>query len=394
MTADETSRGTTALEAMLAADASSIASLLVDRVEGYAIFVLDPHGYVRTWNRGAQRLKGYAPEEIIGTRFSRFYTEEDRARGTPDVLLARAEAEGAAEHSGWRVRADGSTFWGDVTITALRDDAGTLLGFAKVTRDRTAVHEHEEALRLALDREREAVSALDRLARTRSRFLAAVVHDLSTPITIIRGNLAMLLADLDPDEGHDDGGTRELLTGARRNAEDLEKLRAQLQELARLEGGSLALELTPLPLAQLAREVAEDVGRATDTSILVDVDPTTEVLADELALRRILTNLATNAVRYSPPHAPVRIVTGPAEHPEQIAVGVVDEGPGIDPAEQERVFLEFWSGRGGSRSHGGLGLGLNIVQGYVTEHGGRVWIDSEVGEGATFWFTLHRAANP
>ncbi|MEX1177242.1 MAG: PAS domain-containing sensor histidine kinase [Nitriliruptor sp.] len=375
-------------EDIFGTDDASITRLLIDSVVDHAIFVLDRRGVIQTWNRGAQRLKGYQPDEIIGRHFSTFYTEESRKAGLPDSLLVRAETEGAAAHTGWRVRKDGTTFWADVTITALRDDDGTLLGFAKVTRDRTATHEHEEALGRALAREREVATELDHVNRTRSRFLAAVVHDLSTPITVVRSSLQLLASAV---SDHPDPDLPEMLVNARRNADDLEELRVQLQEFARLEGGSVTLQVGPVDLAELAREVGADHRRIVGRDrVVVEVPPELRVLADRLALRRILTNLVMNAARYGPEDRPVRILTAPAPREDQITVGVADEGPGIGPGDRERVFQEFWSGRGGGRPGSGLGLGLNIVQGYVQAHGGRVWIDSEEGRGATFWFTLDR----
>ncbi|MEX0836267.1 MAG: PAS domain-containing sensor histidine kinase [Nitriliruptor sp.] len=369
-------------------DAASISQLLIDSVTDYAIFVLDPQGHVRTWNLGAERLKGYLPTEIIGQHFSRFYTDESKAAGLPDELLDRARTEGAVQHSGWRVRRDGTTFWGDVTITALRDDDGHLVGFAKVTRDRTEMHAHEEALARSLERERDAAAELAELDRTRSRFLAAVVHDLSTPITVVRSCLQLLThitaENADPD-------LDEVLGNARRNAADLEQLRGQLQEFARLEGGSVSLSLEPVTLAEVAGQVAADADAVGVGLVEVTIEPDLCVEADRLALHRILTNLVNNAIRHGAQGRPVRILSAPAARTDQVAVGVQDEGPGIAPAAQRRVFDEFWSGRGGSRPGDGLGLGLNIVQGYVHEHGGQVWIDSDEGEGATFWFTLERA---
>jgi PAS domain S-box-containing protein len=364
-----------------------IARLLIDSVSDYAIFVLDPRGFVRTWNRGAERLKGYRRSEIVGKHFSTFYTEDARTSGVPDSLLVRAEREGSVQHSGWRVRRDGSRFWGHVTITALRDDTGELLGFAKVTRDLTETHEHEEALGRALARERATATELDRVNRARSRLLAAVVHDLSAPITVVRSSLELLATGLDPAD-HD-----AVVAQARRNADDLEQLRSQLVEFSRLEAGVTELARKRIELADLVAHVVDDVATVLAVPVEVELDATAAVEADELAVRRVLINLLTNAARFSPPGRPVRIRTAPADGGDQVAVGVADEGPGIAVEDRERVFGEFWAGRGRARPGGGLGLGLTIVQGYVHEHGGRVWIEGGPGQGTTFWFTLPVAGN-
>src|SRR5919112_2429039 len=121
--------------------------ILVDAVTDYAIYMLDPQGYVSSWNSGAQRFKGYMPSEIIGEHFSRFYTDEDRATGLPDRALKTAETEGRFEHEGWRVRKDGTRFWAHVIIDPIRDPTGTLVGYGKVTRDITERKEAQEVLR-------------------------------------------------------------------------------------------------------------------------------------------------------------------------------------------------------------------------------------------------------
>jgi PAS domain S-box-containing protein len=366
-----------------------LAGLLIESVVDYAIFALDPRGFVRTWNRGAQRLKGYTADEIVGRHFSAFYTPDDRESGLPDALLVGAETEGAVSHRGWRVRKDGTTFWGDVTITALRDATDGLVGFAKVTRDRTTMHEQEEALGRALARQRQAAVELAELHRARTRFLASIVHDLSTPITVVRSSLQLAMNGQDPDGGPQ--GVGRLLAVARRSADELEQLRAQLQEFSRLDAGAVELDLHTIDLADLVDRLAGDLSEVFEPPILAEVERSLYVVADELALRRILTNLLTNAARYSPHDRPIRVRTAPASTPDRVAIGVSDEGPGISPADRQRVFQEFWSGRGDTRLERGLGLGLSIVRGYVTEHGGDIWIDSTEGGGTTFWFTLERA---
>ncbi len=370
------------LPELLAGD-PAMARLLIDSVTDYAIFVLDPRGVVRTWNPGAHRLKGYTADEIVGHHISTFYTAADREAGLPGQLLARAERDGNARHSGWRVRRDGTRFWGDITITALRE-GGELVGFAKVTRDLTEQHEHELALRHSVERERAAAEELDHLHRRRTRLLSAIIHDLTTPITVVRSSLMLALGE--PGIEGELGG---LLADAHRNAEDLEQLRRQLQEFARIEGGAIELELVDVEVDRLAANLAQDLDSILPANSVVSEIPSgTRVRADALALRRILTNLVNNASRYAPADEPIRIMTGPSDAPDTIAIGVADRGPGISPEDRERVFQEFWSGRGNRRIDGGLGLGLSIVKGYVEEQGGQVWISGTEGGGATFWFTL------
>ncbi|MTV26369.1 PAS domain-containing sensor histidine kinase [Nitriliruptoraceae bacterium ZYF776] len=387
MSADETvaaGPGGAAARTRASADVARITERLVDSVGDYAIFGLDPDGIVRSWNRGARRLKGYTAEQIVGRHFSVFYTEPERVAGLPGALLVRAEQDGSVEHVGWRVRRDGSTFWAQVTITALRDDDGELIGFAKVTRDRSAEHEDEEALRRALAREREGAAELERFHQFRTHFLASIAHDLSTPATVIAAAADLLDADDFPDREV----RTELLDHVRRNARTLDELAQQLREFARLESGKVELRRESIGLRAIVEEVAGDLGLVHgEVALDVDVPGDARVIADRLGVHRILCNLLANAVSFTPAGSSVKVRT---RHVGGVlACGVLDAGPGIAVDERAAVFEEFWQGhQGGRRSGRGLGLGLNIVAQYVQEHGGRVWVEGADDGGAAFWFTL------
>ena len=363
--------------------ADKLMNLLVDSVVDYAIFVMDERGYIRTWNRGAERLKGYRPSDIIGRHFSTFYRPEDREAGIPDALLVEAETHGRTETDGWRVRKDGTHFWAHVTITALRTGDDELVGFAKVTRDMTNRHEMEESLRRALAREREAASELQRLSGRRTSFLAAVAHDLTTPIMVIRS-----CVDLLTDEDETDPQERDQLVGAvGRNAEQLARLAEQLREYSRLDRGKLQLSPTSLELGEMLSGLVSDLGPLlSDVTVTIDGDATVE--ADALALRRIVTNLLANASAVSPDGGRIRILVRPNDD-GLVEVGVEDEGPGLTDEDKDLVFQEFWQGEHLAKQRGsGLGLGLTIVREYVERHGGQAWVDSTVGNGATFWISL------
>lgn len=353
-----------------------LTSLLIDSVVDYAIFVLDVHGGIRSWNSGAERLKGYRAHEIIGKDLSVFYTDEDREAGLPALLLTRAETEGRVTHSGWRVRRDGSRFYADVTITALFDDDQQLQGFAKVTRDRTSQHRSELAMAQALERERQAAHQLGQVDEARTKFMAAVSHDLQTPIGAILGSIELIGPPASPEDA-------ELLDVIRRNAERLRSLAGQLSEVSRLERGRLEMAREMADLAALVHDCVDTLGPLLgDVEVGVEVDGTVHV--DPHAFSRILTNLLTNAARHSPVGGPVAITS--TREGSWLTVCVEDRGPGVDPAERPHIFEEFRQG-GGSHSDG-LGLGLNIVRHYVEQHGGRVWVEDGEPTGARFCFTL------
>lgn len=350
-------------------EAAELQALLIDSVVDYAMFVLDADGVVRSWNPGAERLKGYTADEIIGQSFSVFYPPELREEGLPDQLLARARQDGRVTHTGWRVRRDGTRFWGDVTITALQDESGELRGFAKVTRDRTEQHQAEVAMAETLERERHAIEELEAMQLARGRFLAAVSHDLRTPLGVIRGSLHMLR------EAVDDPGDQELVQVVERNVDRLHGMTSQLAELARLERGAVDLQPIPVDLADAVARVVQTLGPLLD-DVEVVVDVTGRADLDPMAFERALTNLITNAVRHTPSGSTVTIST---REEDGLVLCVEDEGPGVAPEERDEIFLEFRQGRV-RQAGGGLGLGLSIVRHYAEAHGGRAWVeDGAVG---------------
>ncbi len=349
-----------------------LAALLIDSVVDYAIFVLDPHGVVRSWNPGAERVKGYRPDEIIGRDFSTFYTEEDREAGLPARLLAQAAEQGRTTHSGWRVRKDGERFWADVTITALRDESGTLRGFAKVTRDRTEQYNAEIAMARGLDRERHAARELTLLGEARTRFLAAIAHDLGAPLAVIRGTLGML--DGDP----------EVLEVVERNVERLQSMTSQLSELSRLQRGRLDLHRQPLDLAIVVPDVVASIRPALgDLEVTVDTEGAVD--ADPNAFERVMVNLLSNAAVHAPDGTRIAVGTR-TDGNGRVVVFVEDAGTGVAESERDLIFDEFRQGR--HHKGRGLGLGLSIVRHYARTHGGEAWVeDADLG-GARFCVAL------
>lgn len=345
--------------------------LLVDSVIDYAIFLLDPDGIVRTWNPGAERLKGYRAEEIIGRSFSRFYPEQDRASGLPDRLLEEARRSGRTEVSGWRVRKDGTRFWADVVITALEDEDGVHLGFGKVTRDMTELHLAQQERDEALEREREAVRRLQQLDDWRRDFVRSVAHDIKSPVAALSG-FAQLLGDGgDPEE-------RSLLVERiRANAQTLSTMIDHLQTYVSIETDRITLDIEELPLRPFLEELAANMQPLlSGHELRVDVDGDLTVPADRQALERVLRNLLGNAVRHTAPGGTITVAARRSEG--QVSLEVRDTGEGVPPDLLPVIFDKFRRGPGGR-----TGLGLAIVKEYVGLHGGDIAVESVRGDGTT-----------
>jgi PAS domain S-box-containing protein len=212
--------------------------LLVESVRDYAIFMLDPEGRIVSWNLGAERIKGYRADEIVGEHFSRFYPPEDVAAGKPARGLEVAEREGRVEDEGWRVRKDGSRFWANVVITALRDAGGRLVGFAKVTRDLTERKRAEED-RLRLAREQAARAEAEAAVRARDEFLSIAAHELKTPLTPLQLQVQLLVHSLRKGELTTLPPERlgAMLESAERQSKRFASLIEKLLDLSRIAAG-------------------------------------------------------------------------------------------------------------------------------------------------------------
>lgn len=360
-------------------------TLLVNTVRDYAIFVLDTDGVVLTWNAGAERLNGYTADEIIGRHFSVFYPPADLAWDKPAMELDAAAADGRFEDEGWRVRRDGTLIWANVIITALRNEAGTLVGFAKVTRDLT---ERREAERRAIE-DGKRIAEIETANRTKTEFLAAMSHELRTPLNAIGGYVDLLLLGL---RGPLTEQQREDLERIRRSQVHLLGIINDLLNFSRIEAGRLRYELRDVPVCTLldeVRAVIEPLAAARG----IDVDwPTgridARVHADGSKTEQILINLLTNAVKYTSPGGRIGIEVAVARERDPIRIHVTDTGIGIPADMIEEIFEPFVQvGRSLSSAHEGTGLGLAISRQLARAMGGDLTVVSEPGAGSTF--TLH-----
>ncbi|HEX4906567.1 MAG TPA: PAS domain S-box protein [Acidimicrobiales bacterium] len=345
--------------------------LLVEGVADYAIFMLDPRGHIASWNLGAQRIKGWTADEVLGTHFRRFYTDADRERQHPEHELEMAVRDGRYEEEGWRVRKDGSQFWANVVITAIRDSSGTLVGFAKVTRDVTD--------RLLLTEERDRAAAqLAKAARERTEFLAVTAHELRGPVALLSG-FAELLRDHWREL--DDGERDEMATTLARTSTRLRRLVEDLLTAARLESGALEVRLEEVEVAPIIRAVVNDLTTTSGAEdIEIDCPDDLRVVADPGRLHQMLGNYVSNSIRYAEP--PITITASGREATVEIAV--LDRGEGVEESVRGRLFDKFVHGT----HEESTGLGLFIVRELAVAQGGDARFEERPDGGSRFVLDL------
>jgi PAS domain S-box-containing protein len=352
--------------------------LLAPSIVDYAIYMLDPEGNVTSWNVGAERIKGFSTDQIIGKHFSTFYTDEERAAGTPAKALATAAREGKYEAEGWRVRKDGSRFWASVVVDPIRNDQGELIGFAKITRDMTEKREIQQRL----EESREQLFRSQKMEAL-GQLTGGLAHDFNNLLTAILGATDLALRNInDPDK------VRRMLDGVRNSAQRGASLTRQLLAFARAQ----PLEIRRVDLKQFF----SDVTTLVRPSLRSDIEVVTEISdqlwpvdADAGALELALLNLAFNARDAMPEGGRLKVsaqnvvLNGEPDglHGEHVAIKITDTGTGMSPEVMERVFEPFFT----TKSFGeGTGLGLSQVFGFAKQIGGAITVESTPGQGSSF----------
>ena len=357
--------------------------LMVDSVVDYAIYMLDPDGRITSWNAGAERIKGYRADEIVGQPVSRFYLPQDIAAGKPVRELEVAAREGRYVDEGWRVRKDGTTFWASVVVNAVRDDGGKLLGYAKVTRDLT------EKKRVEAELVRAKIEA-ERASESKSQFLANMSHELRTPLNSLL-ILARLLAD--NAGGRLDAKEVRFAQTIYASGMDLLALINDLLDLAKIEAGAMtALHIAPARLSDLRdelertfREMARDKKLEFSIELASGLPPS--IRTDPARVKQVLKNLLANAFKFTR-QGSVRVRIAP-HGDKAVAFSVMDTGIGIAPEKQRIIFEAFQQADGStSRQYGGTGLGLSISRELTRLLGGELEVQSSPGEGSTFTLIL------
>lgn len=366
--------------------------LLVQGVTDYALYMIDPEGYVSSWNAGAERIKQYSADEIIGQHFSKFYTEGDRLKGEPQKALDTARRAGRFEKEGWRVRKNGTQFWANVVIDPIRDETGTLIGFAKVTRDITERKETQKALEQA----REALAHSQKMDAI-GQLTGGIAHDFNNLLMVILASLELVNRRLPDDER-----IATLISNATQAAQRGAALTQRMLAFARRQD----LDLKPVDVPALVRGMTDLLQRSLGPSVQIETHfpPKLNLVhADANHLEMALLNLAVNARDAMPDGGNIVIAAreetvkgrsrGKLKAGRYVCLSVKDTGEGMDRATLTRAMEPFFTTKGVGR---GTGLGLSMVHGMTEQSGGRFLLKSRQGEGATaeIWLPAAKVTKP
>ncbi|QKK20880.1 hybrid sensor histidine kinase/response regulator [Rhizobium indicum] len=358
---------------------------LVQGVSDYAIYMLDPDGNVSSWNFGAERIKGYRPQEIIGRHFSTFYTAEDREAGVPQTALDIARAEGRFEREGWRVRKDGTRFWASIVIDVIRDDEGDVLGFAKITRDITEKMETQRALEQAREElfQSQKMEAIGQLT-------GGIAHDFNNLLMAVLGSLEILKKRMPQDLS-----LTSLVDNAMQGAQRGAALTQRMLAFSRRQ----ELHMEPIDVSGLVRGMMDILSRSLGPLTVIETSfpvrlPT--IMTDPNQLEMAILNLVVNARDAMPSGGRIALRASEESVPSgksplppgrYVRIAVVDEGEGMDAKTVEQAITPFFTTKGIGK---GTGLGLSMVQGLASQSGGRLILKSSLGQGTTaeLWFPV------
>jgi len=359
--------------------------LLIEAVTDYAIYSLDKNGNITSWNSGAQRIKGYTSAEIIGRHFSRFYTKNDADAGLPQRVLQTAARAGHYQGEGWRVRKDGTKFWSSVVVTPLQNEDGELVGFSKITRDITdrkqlleTIQEHAKELELRIAEREQTNAELE-------SFGYSVSHDLRAPLRAIKGFVEIVLTDF---AGQLPLPAVEYLKQVERAAERMNRLVQDLLDYSRLS--RLEIQLKPVKLAGLIEDACSQIEEELRSRVRVSVDASLEVSAHAQTLTQVFLNLISNGLKFYPPGETPHVEVSAHREGRSVHASVGDQGIGIAPQHQERIFQVF-ERLHTTDAYPGTGIGLAIVKRGIQRMGGTVRVESAPGKGSTFHLSLPTA---
>ena len=360
---------------------------MISQVKDYAILMLDPAGHIMSWNAGAERTKGYTSREILGRHYSCFHIPEDQREGLPARLLKEAETDGSVTTQGWRLRKDGSRFWTEVVITAIRGKDGELQGFTKVTRDLTAQRATDAALHEALETQRELTRKAQAGERAKSEFLAIMSHEVRTPMNGILG-FAEILANAPELSAQ----SQEYATTVYQSGSSLLRILDDILDFSTTEAGSMKIHNAVFSPRDVLQEVSHLLGgsaRARDLELVFAVSEKIPewLVGDAGRLRQILLNLTGNALKFTD-EGFVTVSVEQVAAPDGSTLwrfSVKDSGCGIPQDQRYSIFEPFVQADGSSsRRHGGAGLGLAICKRLAELMGGTLELAPPSGKGTEF----------
>ena len=356
---------------------------LVENVEEYAIFAMNPEGHIVYWNKGATHITGYEEAEVLGSTLDRIFSREDCEAGAPAQELKGAAELGHAADERWHVRKDGSRFWALGVVVPIKDSGGKILGYGKILRDRTDLKQMQEKLQ----RHNEA---LQRNEEGRKRFLATLAHELRNPLSVVSASARLLR-----QQSGDNAAAITEIERVERQVGHVRRLIDDLADLSRVDRGKFEIERQRCDLRTIARQACESVAplmneRRHDITVLLP-EVATEVMGDATRLNQVFVNLLTNAARYTPSGGRVGLTL--QIEGNEVVTRIEDSGIGIPPARLADIFELFTQVHENySEASAGLGIGLNLTRELVTSHGGTIQAISEgAGKGSQFIVRLPMA---
>jgi len=367
---------------------------MISEVEDYAILLLDKDGFIQNWNKGAEKIKGYKAEEIIGKNFRVFYRQEDQQRKLPQKLIAQAARTGKASHEGWRVRKDGSTFWGSIVITALHDEAGNIIGFSKVTRDLTERKLNDDRLKEYASRIEKNNEELQKINKELDSFAYIASHDLQEPLRKIR-TFCNFISNKGKDQlSHETAEYFHRITGA---AERMQKLIEALLDYSRTNTMQIIYEPTDLNI--IVSEVQKDLAELiSEKKATIEFENLPTINAVPLQFHQLFSNIIENSIKYSrknvPPVIKISAALVPAKNHSVLKkskyyyeIKITDNGIGFEQEYAENIFKLFQRLHGRNEYYG-TGIGLAICKKIVENHRGIITAIGKPGEGAVFTILL------
>lgn len=348
---------------------------MMDEIDNHAIILLDKEGNIETWNKGAEKIKGYKADEIIGRNFRVFYPEADCQADLPSQLLAQAEAEGKVYHEGWRLRNDKSQFWGAVTITASYNEQGDLIGFAKITRDLTERIKAETTIRLH-------AQDLEAQNKELEQFVYIASHDLQEPLLNVNNFIELL--QLENADQLDETGRlyMDIISQSTHRMRNLIKGLLDYSRIGREK------DFTNIDCQELVGFVKEDLmAKISRTNGLLLYDSLPRLMAYPTELRQLFQNLICNGLKFTKPGQTPVVTVSAQRNDNHWQFAVADNGIGIDPVYKDKIFKIFQRLHD-RETYEGNGIGLAHSRKIVEMHGGELWVDSVPGQGSTFFFTI------